>query len=40
MIASISDIGIIILVMAWSAINLSPIQDWIARKGQNSEVSR
>jgi hypothetical protein len=40
MIASFSDIGIIILVMAWSAINLSLIQDWIAQRGQNSEVSR
>jgi hypothetical protein len=40
MIASLSDIGIIILVMVWSAINLSLTQDWIARRGQNREVSR
>ena len=38
--SALSDIGIIILVMAWSALNHSLIQDWIARRGQKSGVSR
>ena len=38
MIASLSDIEIIILVMAWSALNHSLIQDWIAQRGHNREV--
>ena len=39
MIATLSDIEIIILVMAWSALNHSLIQDWIAQRGQHAKVS-
>jgi len=39
MIASLSDIEIITLVMAWSALNHSLIQDWAAQRGQNAKVS-
>ncbi len=40
MITSLSDIEVIILVIAWSALNHSLIRDWIAQRGQNTEVSR
>jgi len=40
MIESLSDIEIVILVMAWSALNHSLIQDWIAQRGRNTKVSR
>jgi hypothetical protein len=39
MIDTISDIEIIILVMAWSALNHSLIQDWIAQRGQDTRVN-
>lgn len=39
MIASLSDIEIIILLMAWSALNHSLIQDWIAQRSQKAKVS-
>jgi hypothetical protein len=39
MIATLSDIGIITLMMAWSALNHSLIQDWIAQRGQKAKVS-
>jgi hypothetical protein len=39
MIDTISDIEIIILVMAWSALNHSLIQDWIAQRGQDTKVN-
>ena len=40
MIESLSDIEIVILVMAWSALNHSLIQDWITQRGRNTKVSR
>ena len=40
MIESLSDIEIVILVMAWSALNHSLIQDWIAQRGRNTKVNR
>jgi len=40
MMATLSDIETLLLVIAWSALNHSLIQDWIARKGQHAEVSR
>ena len=40
MMASLSDIEIIILVMAWSALNHSLIQDWIAQRGKDSKVNK
>jgi hypothetical protein len=40
MIASLSDIEIIILVMARSALNHSLIQGWIAERAGNTGVGR
>jgi hypothetical protein len=39
MIASLSDIEIIILLMAWSALNHSLIRDRIAQRSQKAKVS-
>jgi hypothetical protein len=39
MITTLSDIGIVILLMAWSALNHSLIQNWIAQRGQKAQVS-
>jgi hypothetical protein len=36
MMATLSDIEILLLVIAWSALNHSLIQDWIAQRGQNT----
>jgi hypothetical protein len=38
MMTSIADIEILILVMAWTVLNHSLIQDWIAGRGQDQGV--
>jgi hypothetical protein len=39
MMATLSDIEILLLVIAWSALNHSLIQDWIAQRGQDTKVN-
>ncbi len=39
MMASIADIEILILVMAWTVLNHSLIQDWIAGRARDKEIT-
>ncbi len=39
MMTSIADIEILILVMAWTVLNHSLVQDWIAGRGRDKGVT-